>query len=111
MAIIINFYVSEVKVREQFITVDEDDVTVILEWDGVNPQYSVNIIVIPKVRVNISRSSAQLKVTYNVPYDVSVMTSHPCGQNSVIIFSKAYYYPRTNACECNVYFLVYQNYS
>ena len=44
--------------REQFITVDKDDVIVILEWDGVNPQYlvNVNITVIPEVQVNISRS-------------------------------------------------------
>ena len=60
--------------REQFITVDKDDVIVILEWDGVNPQYlvNVNITVIPEVQVNISRNAAQLKVTYNVMYNVSV---------------------------------------
>jgi hypothetical protein len=61
---------------------DDDDATVILEWDGVNPQYLLKLIttVIPEVQVNISRSAAQLKVAYDVMY-VSVMISHPCGQN------------------------------
>lgn len=105
---ITEFYVSEVNVREQFIAVDKDDITVILEWDGIlNPQYlvNVNVTVIPEVQVNISRSAAQLEVTYNVTYNVSVIISHPCGQNSTIIFSKVYYYQRTNACECSIYIL------
>ena len=81
--------------RERFVEFETDGVTITLEWDELNPLYSVNVTVIPIIRVNISGSTAQLTVNYNVMYNVSVMISHLCGQNNVMVLSKKYYYPRT----------------
>ena len=78
--------------REQAAEFEKEDVTVILEWDELNPLYSVNIIVTPETQVNISSSTARLAMAYNVTYNVSVVVSHLCEQNSVTIFSEAYYY-------------------
>ena len=86
--------------RQQLIEFENDGVTAILEWDELNPIYSVNVTVIPETQVNVTRSTASLTVTYNVMYNVSVIISHPCGQNDVIIFSEVYYYPRTSTREC-----------
>ena len=88
--------------QEQLIEFDDDGVRIILEWDEVNPLYSVNVTVTPETQVSISNSTARLMVNYNVMYNVSVIVSHPCGQNSGIIFSKVCYYPSTNARECSV---------
>ena len=88
--------------QEQLIEFDGDGVRVILEWDEVNPLYSFNVTVTPETQVNISNSTARLTVNYNEMYNVNVIVSHPCEQNSGIIFSKVYYYPRTNARECSV---------
>ena len=94
----------EVNVREQLTEFENDGVTVILEWDKLNPMYSVNVTIIPETQlVNISRSTVQLTVAYNVMYNVSVIISrHPCGQNGVTIFSEVFYYPRINDCEYSV---------
>jgi hypothetical protein len=71
----------------------EEDVTVILKLDELNPLYSVNISVIPETPVDISSSTARLTMAYNVTYNVSVVISHLCEQNSVTVFSEVYYYP------------------
>ena len=82
--------------REQLIEFENDGVTAILEWDELNPIYSVNVTVIPETQVNVTRSTASLTVTYNVMYNVSVIISHLCDQNGVIIFSEVYHYPHTS---------------
>ena len=87
----------------------DDGVTIILDWDEVDPLYSVNVTVTPETQVNIFNSTARLIVAYNVMYNVSVMVSHLCDQSSITIFSEVYYYPHTSACECCVHLLVYQN--
>ena len=86
--------------REQ--VVESKDVTVILEWDELNPLHSVNVIVTPETQVNISSSTARLAMTYNVTYNVNVMVSHLCEQNSVIIFSAVYFYPRSTHLTSNL---------
>ena len=74
----------------------------ILEWDELNPLYSVIITITPETQVDInSRSTARLTVAYNILYNISVIVSHPCGQSSVTVFSEVYYYPHTNARECS----------
>ena len=80
--------------REQLIEFEDDGVTITLEWDELNPLYSVFVTIAPETQVNISNSTAQLIVAYNVMHNVSVMNSHLCEQNRVTIFSKEYYYPR-----------------
>jgi hypothetical protein len=84
--------VADYYVREQAVEFEED-VIVILEWDELNPLYSVNVSVIPEAQVNISSSTARLTMAYNVMYNASVMISHLCGQNSVTVFTEVYYYP------------------
>ena len=54
-----------------------------MEWNEVDPLYSVNVIVTPETQVNISNSTARLIVAYNVMYNVSVMVSHLCDQSSM----------------------------
>ena len=43
---------------EHPIEVEDDGVTVVLEWDEVNLPYSVNITVVPETQVNVSSSTA-----------------------------------------------------
>ena len=78
--------------REQAVEFEEEDVTVILKWDELSPLHSVNVIVTPEIQVNISSSTARLTMAYSVTYNVNVMVSHLCQQNSVTIFTEAYYY-------------------
>ena len=71
-------------------------VSVILEWDELNPLYSVNVTVTSETQVNISDSTARLTVAYNcdVQYQCHIV-SHPCGQGSVtiqILVSAVYMY-------------------
>ena len=89
-------YFSEITVREQH-EFEDDSVTVILQWNEVNPLYSVNILGIPETQVNISNNTATLIVSYNVMYNVSVEISHLCDQSSITSFSNLYYYPHTSA--------------
>ena len=79
-------------VREQVTEHEKDGTLVILEWDNIIPLYSINVSVIPEIQVNISGSMAKLKVIYNIMYNVSVIVSLPCGQNSVTVFTQLYYY-------------------
>ena len=79
--------------RERHIEFETDGVMITLEWDELNPLYSVNVTVVPETRVNISGNTAQLTVTYDVMYNVSIMISHLCGQDNVTVSSKEYYYP------------------
>ena len=79
----------------------ERSVTVTLEWDELNPLYSVDVTVVPEVQVNISNSSTRLTIAYNMMYNVTIGVSQPCELNDVIVFTKVYYYPRTSAHECS----------
>ena len=99
MHLIIFKLISGVNVRERLVEFGIEVVSITLEWDELNPLYSVNITVMPETQVNISSNTAHLTVAYNMMYNVSVMVSHPCGQTNVIIFSEEYYYPHTNTCE------------
>jgi hypothetical protein len=81
-----------VHVREQAAEFDIDGVTVILEWDELNPLYSVNVSVTPERQVDISSSTARLTIVYNMMYNVSVMVSYLCDQSSETVFTEVYYY-------------------
>ena len=85
----------ELVVQERLVEFETDGVTITLEWDELNPLYSVYVTVVPATRVNISGSTAKLIVTYNVMYNVSIMISHLCGQNNVTVLSEVYYHPHT----------------
>ena len=92
MICITNILNPDINVREQPAEFEKEDVTVILEWDDLNPLHSVNISVTPETQVNISSSTARLIMAYNVTYNVSVMVSHLCEQSSETVFTEAYYY-------------------
>ena len=97
----------EINVTEQLTELEHDGVTITLVWDELNPlytHYTVVITITPEThaQLNVSRSSAQLIMTYNMMYNVSVMVSHPCEQSDVTVFTRVYYYPRTSARECSV---------
>ena len=87
-----NILNPDIHVREEAAEFEKEDVTVILEWDELNSLHSVNVSIMPETQVNISRSTARLTMAYNVTYHVSVMVSHLCEQNSVTVFTEAYYY-------------------
>jgi hypothetical protein len=82
----------ELNVQERLIEFETDSITITLEWDELNPLYSMSVTVTPEAQVNISSSTARLRMAYNMTYNVSVMISHLCGQNSVTVFSEVYYY-------------------
>jgi hypothetical protein len=86
-------------VQEQLVEFETDGVTITLEWNELNPLYSVNVAVTPETQVNTSKSSAQLTVNYNVKYNVSITISHLCGHSNVTFLSEVYYYPRTVTSE------------
>ena len=83
---------ADINVREQPAEFEKEHVTVVLEWGELNPLHSINVSVTPKTQVNISSSTARLIMAYNVTYNVSVMVSHLCEQNSITTFTEAYYY-------------------
>ena len=80
----------------------EDNITMILEWDDLNPPLSISITVIPETQININASSstAHLTFAYNVIYNVSVIISnlHPCEENNLTVFSEVYYYNIQGEC-------------
>ena len=80
---------------------EDDGVRVILEWDELNPLYSVIITITPETQVNISRSTARLTVAYNILYNISVIVSHSCRQGSATAFPEVHYYPHINARKCS----------
>ena len=88
---------ADINVREQATEFEKEDVTVILEWDELNPLHSVNVIVTPEIQVNISNSTARLTMAYNVTYNVSIMASYLCDQSSETIFSGVYFYPHSTS--------------
>ena len=87
----------DINVREQAAEFEKEDITVILEWDELNPLHFINVSVIPETRVNISSSTARLIMAYNVTYNVSVVVSYLCNQSSETIFSEVYFYPRSTS--------------
>ena len=64
-----------------------------LEWIQNDVTYSFHIIVVPPLpQVNFSASTqAQIKVPYNVAYNVSLLVSS-CGQYNVTAFVKEVFY-------------------
>jgi hypothetical protein len=105
-----NILHPEIIVREQAAELETDGVTVILEWDELNPLYSVNISVTPEAQVNISSSTARLTMAYNMMYNVSIMISHLCGQNSVTVFTEVYYYLHSTSILINAHYSIFKLY-
>ena len=73
---------------------NRDDVKVSLEWIPENPLYSYHVHITPQplfLTVNLSRSSVQLKVLYNVLYNLSVVKMSPCGQTRAGSIIELYY--------------------
>ena len=71
------------------------NVTVVLDWTQENEivLYSYNIHVVPDVEVIFSGSTrAQLILSYNTQYNVSVIATHLCGSTSSVIASTELHY-------------------
>ena len=78
---------------EQF---GHDAVSVTLQWipASFNSLYSYNVIVDPQVQLQFNGSTrVQLTLSYNTLYNVSVVATHLCGQNTnnMITFVELYY--------------------
>jgi hypothetical protein len=68
---------------------------------------TISSIVTPEAQVNISSSTARLIMAYNVMYNVSVMVTNLCGQNSVTVFTEVYHYPHSTSILMNAYVLLF----
>ena len=68
-------------------TVKSDHILMTLEWTRNDLTYSFHITVVPPTpQANYSTSTqAQIKVPYNVAYNVSILVSS-CGQYNVTAF-------------------------
>ena len=77
---------------EQF---ERDGVTVILEWtlEYSGTFYSYHVTVVPSVAILTysGRVRVQLKVSYDVSYNISVVASSLCGQRNVTAFTILHY--------------------
>ena len=59
---------------------ENDGVSVELEWNQSDQTYSYHVAVVPDLPLNLSTSTrVQVKVPYNTPHNVSVEVSS-CGQ-------------------------------
>ena len=71
-----------------------DNITVILEWTPESSLYRYNFSVVPQLEVEWFQNDntrAHLTVVYNTLYNVSVIATHLCGQNSVTAMIELYY--------------------
>ena len=73
---------------------ERDGIIVTLEWSHENSGtlYSYYVTVVPSVEiVFIGRVKIQLKVSYDVLYNVSVVASSLCGQRNATTFTILHY--------------------
>ena len=71
-----------------------NNITVILGWTPESSLYRYNVNVVPQPEVKWFQNDstrAQLTIAYNVLYNVSVIATHLCGQNSVTAMIELYY--------------------
>ena len=99
----LDFQLATITVRLISERFNRDGVEVILdlEWTHENSLYSYHIHVTPQPSfiVKLNRSSVQLKVLYNLLYNVSVVNLSPCGQRVHSI--SELYYGECCTCELN----------
>ena len=71
-----------------------EHVSIILEWSRQDFFYLYDIIIDPQAEtISFSGSGmAQLTLSYNTLYNVSVMATHPCGRVSRVVTSIDLYY-------------------
>ena len=83
---------QEVSLTYQSEQFENNCVKVILEWTQESSFYRYNFIVVPQLELMLGDTQTlHLTVPYNTPYNVSVIATHPCGENSVIAFIELYY--------------------
>ena len=71
-----------------------NDVELYLEWipENILFTYQVDITPQPSSIMNVNKSSAHLRVEYNISYNVSITKVSPCGQNITISYNETLYY-------------------
>jgi hypothetical protein len=89
---------QEISIMSQFVIPERDGVIVILWWTEYSPlyQFYYHIDVKPQpavINLTLERTSIELKVSYNILYNVTVVAVPFCGQNNVttsteLIYSK-----------------------
>ena len=103
---VINAVTPQVNISQWF---EVNSITVFLEWTTINGA-SYNISADPEPTVNYTgKTSAQLSLSYNIKYNVSV-TASLCGRNST--FFSALNYSKQSLCcmEKKVLNLFFNNY-
>ena len=73
---------------EQF---ESNGVKVILEWTQESSFYGYNFSVVPHLKLRFGNTTLHLTVPYNTPYNISVVATHLCGENSITAFTELYY--------------------
>lgn len=93
-----------------------DSVTVTLKLTEWKPLYSYYIDVIPSIPVTFNgNKSVMMKMSYNVQYNVSVLSAHLCGENNITVFTQLFHYSEqlsiqlihTNNNNNNNYYSIY----
>lgn len=73
-----------------------DGIKVTLEWiSQENPPYSYHIEVDPQIIVTCGNSSAiicMLMLSYNIPYNLSVLAGNLCSEDNLTIFNQKFNY-------------------
>ena len=74
--------------------IENDGVTITLEWAQINPTYSYQVTVVPNLPLNFSTSThVRIRVTvpYNSQHNVSIIASS-CGKHNATVFFKEVFY-------------------
>ena len=66
-------------------------VTITLELSRESTLYSLGIDVFPPVEIFNGSTRVDLMLSYNTPYNVSVVATHPCGRMFVATFVELFY--------------------
>ena len=82
---------SQINITSAAEEFESDGVVVTLEWIQQKfHSYSVNVVPQQEYSV-INMTVAQLSVSYNTFYNVSIIASPPCGHSNILNFLGLYY--------------------
>jgi hypothetical protein len=72
---------------------ESEGVTVTLLLTGLDPLYSYHVSAIPQLisQTFIESAMVQVKVSYNIHYNVSILAASPCGKNNLTNFTEVFF--------------------
>ena len=85
----------EVNISSLSETFSSTNVTAVLHWtqsSTINSYHNFEVTVVPQAkRKQLGNTTFELILDYNTPFNVSIVSMHPCRQNNVIISTELYY--------------------